>query len=81
MDPPYFVPQLRNYEGREQGRKTDLLNAMHSTPVDIELATEAKFECAKEARGFEYLSTGNDTGKGLIRAESQGILAKNGALI
>ena len=52
MDSPYFVPQLRNYEGREQGRKTDLLNAMHSAPVDIELAAETKFEGTKEAGGF-----------------------------
>ena len=81
MHSPYFVPQLRNYEGREKGRKTDLLNAMHSTPVDIELATEAKFECAKEARGFQFLPTGDDAGKGFVGAESQGILAKNGALV
>jgi hypothetical protein len=78
---PYFVPQLRNFGGREQGRKTDLLNAMHSTPVDIELAAEAKFECAEEARGFQFLSTGDDAGKGFVGAEPQGILAKNGALI
>ncbi len=81
MHSPYFVPQLRNYEGREQGRKTDLLNAMHSTPVDIELATEAKFECTEEAGGLQFLSSGDDAGKGFVRAESQGILAKNGALI
>ena len=81
MHSPYFVQQLRNYEGRDQGRKTDLLNAMHSTPVDIELAAEAKFECTEEARGFQFLSTGDDAGEGFVGAESQGILAKNGALI
>jgi hypothetical protein len=43
MNSPFFVPQLRNYEGLEQKRKGDLLNAVNATPVDIELATEAKF--------------------------------------
>jgi len=49
--------------------------------VDIELATEAKFECTEEAGGLQFLASGNDTGKGLIGAESQGILAKYGALV
>ena len=43
MHSPYFAPQLPNYEGLEQKRKGDLLNAVNATPVDIELATEAEF--------------------------------------
>lgn len=43
MNAPYFVSVIPNYEGLEQKRKRDLLNAVNSTPVDIELATEAKF--------------------------------------
>lgn len=43
MNAPYFVSVIPNYEGLEQKRKRDLLNAVNSTPVDIELATEAEF--------------------------------------
>jgi len=49
--------------------------------VDIEWATKAKFEGTEEARGFEFVSTGDDAGKRLVGAESQGILAKNGAVV
>jgi hypothetical protein len=38
VNSPYFVPPLRNYEGLEKKRKGDLLNAVNSTPVDVELA-------------------------------------------
>ena len=54
---------------------------MDPAPVDIELATEAKFEGTEEAGGLQFLASGDDTGKGFIGAESQGILAKNGALV
>ena len=43
MNAPYFVSVIPNYEGLEQKRKGNLLNAVNATPVDIELATQAKF--------------------------------------
>ena len=49
--------------------------------MDIELATKAKFEGTEEAGGLQFLASGDDTGKGLIGAKAQSILAKNGALI
>ena len=43
VNAPYFVSVTPNYEGLEQKRKGNLLNAVNSPPVDIELATQAKF--------------------------------------
>ena len=60
MHSPNFVPLLRNYEGREQKRKADLLNAMNSTPVDVELAAETKFEGAEKTGGFQFLAACDD---------------------
>jgi hypothetical protein len=51
---------LRNYEGGEQKRKADLLNAMNSTPVDVELAAETKFEGAKKTGSFQFLAACDD---------------------
>ena len=68
MHSPYFAPQLPNYEGLEQKRKGDLLNAVNATPVDIELATEAEFQGTQEARGLQFLASRNDAGQWLIRA-------------
>lgn len=64
----YVVSVIPNYEGLEQKRKRDLLNAVNSTPVDIELATEAKFQGTQEARGLQFLASRNDAGQWLIWA-------------
>ena len=68
VNAPYFVSVTPNYEGLEQKRKRDLLNAVNSTPVDIELATEAEFQGTQEARGLQFLASRNDAGQWLIWA-------------
>lgn len=54
---------------------------MDSTPMDVELAVEAKFERTKKARGFEFLAAGDDTRKRFMGTKAESILAENGALI
>jgi hypothetical protein len=72
---------LQNYEGWERKRKTDLLNAMNSTPVDVELAAKAKFKSAEETGGFQFLAARDDARQRFIWPESEGILAKDRALV
>ena len=81
MHSPYFVPRLRNYEGWGEKRKTDLLNAMNSTPVDVELAAKAKFKSAEETGGFQFLAARDDARQRFIWPESECVLAKDRALV
>ncbi len=78
MYSPYFVG---DYEGLELERKSDLLHAVYSTPVDVELAAEAKFEGAEQAGTFEGLAASDDAFEGFVWAKTEGVLAKNRALI
>jgi hypothetical protein len=66
---------LRNYEGGVQKRKADLLNAVNSTPVDVELAAETKFEGAEETGGFQFLAARDDARQGFVWPEPEGVLA------
>ena len=39
---------------------------MHSAPVDVELAAEAKFEGAEETGGFQFLAARDDAWQRLV---------------
>ena len=54
---------------------------MNSTPVDVELAAEAKFEGTEKTGGFEFLAARDDARQRFVRAKSEGILAKDRALV
>ena len=54
---------------------------MHPAPVDVELAAETKFEGAEETGGFQFLAARDDTRQRFVRSESEGVLAKDRALV
>ena len=54
---------------------------MHSSPVDVELAAKAKFKSAEETGGFQFLAARDDARQRFIWPESEGILAKDRALV
>ena len=54
---------------------------MNSTPVDVELAAETKFKSAEETGGFQFLAARDDARQRFVWPESQGVLAKDRALV
>lgn len=54
---------------------------MHSAPVDVELAAEAKFEGAEETGGFQFLAARDDARQRLVWSKPEGVLAKDRALV
>jgi hypothetical protein len=65
----------------EKKRKRDLLNAVYATPVDVKLAAEAEFESAEKTGGFQFLAACDDTRQGFVWSETEGVLAKDRALV
>ena len=54
---------------------------MNSTPVDVELAAEAKFKGAEETGGFKFLAARDDARQRFVWPESECVLAKDRALV
>jgi hypothetical protein len=54
---------------------------MNSTPVNVELAAETKFEGPEKTGGFKFLAARDDARQRFIWSEAECVLAKDGALV